>query len=163
MPSAARADGCVRNTPAPLFASGRQDIGAHAFSLQSDHEAVERFQLASGTEVEVRHGGCEYIVTTLRLTSPALFAKGYSAAQAYRSAAAALQQLQGLHAATHFDLPLAAASLLRESGHPHPRLDRELRVRGDGETPLEAGVKIVSAGRRAGSGHIEVSLFRGPL
>lgn len=167
-PALARAEGCVRNTPAPLFAAASQDIGAHAFTLLSEHEAIETFRLAPDTKVEVRHGGCEYIVTTFRFTSPALFARAYSTAQAYRSAAAALRQLHNLHAASNFDLPLAAQARQREAGRRHPRLEREITVRGDGAAPLEAGVRIVSAGRRyAGrrdaGGHVEVILFRGPL
>lgn len=160
----AQADDCVRSTPSAIFAADRGDIRAHTFTLKSEHEAIERFRLASGIRVEVAHGGCEYLVNTLRFESNHLFAKGWSVADSYKEAASMLRMLQGAHAETNFDLGLAAATLLEESGRKrNPTMNRELAIHGDGEPPLEAGVKISAAGRRKGAGYLEVTLFRGPL
>jgi hypothetical protein len=164
MCSMARADDCVRSTPAPVFAANRSDVQAHSFTLKSDHEAVERFHLGSGTQVTVEHGGCEYFVTKLRFESPDLFAKKYTDSMAYETAASLLQKLKASRPEFNFDLNLASLTLLKEARRKRvPKLSQEFSVPGDGIPPLQAIVQIDSAGRDRSFGYLEVTLFRGPL
>lgn len=150
----ALAGDCVRSTPSAIFTGDGAGVQAHAFVLKTDHEATERFRLASGMQVDVELGGCEYFVTTFRFQS-----KAHSAADSYREAASLLRTLQSEHADTGFDLDLAAATLLNAAGRKS-RLDREFAVHGDGVPPLEA---VVTVGRKSASGPLEITLFRGPL
>lgn len=162
--SMVHADECIRSTPSPIFATDRDEIRVHSFSLKSDHEAVEQFRLRSGMQVEVVHGGCEYLVTTFKFKSAELFATTYSVALAYKTAASLLQKLKDLHPQSGFDLDKASATLLKEvEQKQNPELDEELTVDGDGVPPLEAGIKIDSAGRQGSSGYLELTMFRGPL
>jgi hypothetical protein len=164
MCSMARADDCVRSTPAPIFAANRNDVQAHSFTLNSNHEAVERFHLGSGTQVTVEHGGCEYFVTKIRFESPALFAKKYTDSMAYETAASLLQKLKDSRPELNFDLNLASETLLKEARQKRvPKLNQEFSIPGDGSPPLQAMVQIDSAGRHGSFGYLEVTLFRGPL
>jgi hypothetical protein len=160
----AHADDCVRGVPTPAFSAQRMPIRDHRFDLRSDQEAIERFRFGPGTRVELRHGGCEYVVASFRFASADLLKAGQGAADAYRAAAALLLALDRLHPATGFRLQLAAAALLREVRRtPQPQLDKALPVAGDGVPPLEAVVTIDAAGRKDGQGRIALSLSRGPL
>lgn len=163
--SPARADDCVRGEPTPLFAgTGKENISGHRFTLTSEHEAKEEFRFGSTTKVEVTHGGCEYVVLTMRVKSASLFATKYSHELAYREAARFLQQLTRLRPEITFDLEQAAATLLKAStARRSVILDRELVVIGDGAPPLQAGIKVASARRQESVGYFAVTLFRGPL
>jgi len=162
--STGRADDCVRSEPFPAFSPNHKNILEHRFELTSKHVAIERFRLASGMQVEVQHGGCEYFVSRFKFESKELLTPPRSVAGAYKKAAALLQALQRLNPDAGFDLQLAAEALLREAaGNRDPRIDRELPVRGDGVPPLEAVVKVDSVSRLSTAGRIEVTLFRGPL
>lgn len=164
MCSTARADDCVRSTPTPMFPAGRSDIQSHRFTIESDHEAVEQFRLGPLTQVKVEHGGCEYVVAKLRFESPSLFEKTYSDALAYQNAVSLLRQLKDARPDITFDLELASRTLLKEAGSRRgTRLGRELAVRGDGVSPLQAVIVVGAAGREKSSGFLEVTLFRGPL
>jgi hypothetical protein len=90
----------VRSVPSPLFAGVRATgthagIRAHSFALTSNHDAVERFEFGYGIQAEVRHGGCEYYVTTYRFSAPALFARGYTTRQVYAVDGDGVDPLQG--------------------------------------------------------------------
>jgi len=164
MCSAVQADDCVRSTPSPVFAAARKDVQAHIFTLKSDHEAVERFKLAPGMQVKVEHGGCEYFVTKIRFEAPELFAKTYTDAMAYETAASLLRTLNNARPEVGFDLGLASETLLAEARRKRtPKLDHELSIQGDGVPPLQARIVIDAAGRARSLGYLEVTLFRGPL
>ena len=85
----------VRSVPSPLFAATHAGIRAHSFALTSNHDAVERFEFGDGIQAEVRHGGCEYYVTTYRFSAPALFARGYTTRQVYAVDGDGVDPLQG--------------------------------------------------------------------
>lgn len=162
--AAAHADECVRSTPSPLFPAGRHEVQAHGFRLQSDHEAVERFQLGPDLRVTVAHGGCECFVTRFRFEAPGLFLKKYSPALAYAAAASLLRQLNGLRPDSPSALDLAAASLLQAARRTRvPELGQELPGQGDGSAPLATVVVVDAAGRGKSFGYIDISLFIGPL
>lgn len=159
------ANDCVRGEPVPLFAeASNANIVGHRFTLKSEREANEEFRYGATKKVEVVHEGCEYIVLTLRVESTSLFEAKYSPDLAYREAATFLQQLARLRPETTFDLEKAAATLLNASKAKQSfPLGRELAVTGDGGPPLQAGIKVASAGRQKSVGYFEVTLFRGPL
>jgi hypothetical protein len=160
----AQADDCIRSTPTPMFPAHRDAIQAHRFALESDHEALERFQLGPAMQVKVEHGGCEYFVTKLRFESPKLFAKNYTDAMAYETAASLLKKLKDARPELPFDLDLASARIAKEARRKRvPGLNQEFVVDGDGVPPLQATVVIDAAGRGRTSGYVEVTLFRGPL
>jgi hypothetical protein len=160
----AQAQDCVRSVPSPLFAGAQAGIRAHSFALASKHEAIERFEFGDGIQAEVRHGGCEYYVTTYRFSAPPLFARGYTTRQVYAAAAGFLRTLAALRADTASDPGLAAATLDAQARAPaDPVLGREIAVDGDGEAPLRGQVKVDAAGRRNRAGFVQVTLFRGPL
>jgi hypothetical protein len=162
--SMARADDCVRSTPSPIFAADRNDVRPHSFMLKSDHEAVERFHLGSDTQVKVEHGGCEYFVTTLRFESPDLFAKKYTDAMAYETAASLLLKLKDARPEFIFDLDLASETLLKEARRKRvPKLSQEFSIQRDRSSPLQAMMQIDAAGRHKSFGYLEVSFFIGPL
>jgi hypothetical protein len=162
--SIARADGCVRCTPAPIFPANRTDIPAHSFTLQSDHEAVERFNLGTNTRVKVEHGGCEYFVTKVRFESSDLFREKYTDGVAYQTAASLLQALKKSRPQLDFDLDLASRTLAQQINRKRvPKLDQEFSIQGDGIPPLQARILIDAAGRAGSSGYVEITLFRGPL
>jgi hypothetical protein len=154
----------VRSVPSPLFAGVRAGIRAHSFALSSNHDAVERFEFGDGIQAEVRHGGCEYYVTTYRFSAPALFARGYTTRQVYTAAAGFLRTLAALQPNTASPPDLAAATLDAQARAPAaPVLGHEFAVDGDGVDPLQGGVVIDAAGRRKRAGFVQVTLFRGPL
>lgn len=160
----ARAQDCMRSEAAPLFPKPLASIGAHAFTTTSNHEGVERFTFGDGVRADVNHGGCEYDVTTLRFSAPALFARGYAARQAYAAAAAYLRTLAALRPETSNDFGAAAATLdARASAAPTPAFGEELAVDGDGAPPIQGRVKVDAAGRQGKSGYVQVTLFKGPL
>jgi hypothetical protein len=162
--SIARADGCVRSTPTPIFAPYRTDVQAHSFTLQSDHEAVERFNLGTNTQVKVEHGGCEYFVTKVRFESPDLFREKYTDAVAHQIAASLLQALRQYRPELNFDLDLASKTLLQEINRdPMPKLEQEFPIQGDGIPPIQARLLINAAGRDGSFGYLEITMFRGPL
>jgi hypothetical protein len=157
------ADECIRSTPFPIF-KGHDRVKEHRFELKANSEAFERFRLASGMQVLVTHGGCEYFVTKFRFESKDLFASGYSTATAYKAAASLLRELDRLRAHSTFDLHLASATLLRAARRNHHlKLNEEFAVSGDGVAELEARTQIDAAGRRPSEGYLELTLFRGPL
>ena len=154
----------VRSVPSPLFAATHAGIRAHSFALTSNHDAVERFEFGDGIQAEVRHGGCEYYVTTYRFSAPALFARGYTTRQVYAAAAGFLRTLAALQPNTASPPGLAAATLDAQArASAAPVLGREIAVDGDGVDPLQGGVVIDAAGRRNRAGFVQVILFRGPL
>lgn len=162
--TAARADDCVRSTPAPIFPAGRNDVQAHTFALKSDHEAVEQFVLRSNLQVKVEHGGCEYFVTKIRFESSELFAAKYSDSMAYESAAGLLQELKKARPELNFDLDLASNTLRTEvKRNRASKLNHELSIQGDGVPPLQAMILLDAAGREKSIGFLQVTLFRGPL
>lgn len=162
--SIARADGCVRSTPTPIFATNRTDVQAHSFTLQSDHEAVERFNLGTNTQVKVEHGGCEYFVTNVRFESPDLFREKYTNAVAYQIAASLLQALRQCRPELNFDLDLASKTLLQEiNRNPMLKLEQEFPIQGDGIPPIQARLLINAAGRDGSFGFLKITMFRGPL
>lgn len=149
-------DACVRSEPKPVFHNGQPGIRAHHFARVSNHEARETLQLAAGDTLEILQGGCEYLVTTFRLSGSAILPDCASRQQAYAAAGQLLRQLSQLKDASCFDLLRAAQSLEAVRDTP---FEEPMNVAGDGDGFLTAQVQV-NAVRR---GFIEVLVFRGPL
>lgn len=158
--SAAGADSdCVRSEPTPLFADASPHVRDHTFRVRSRHEATEHFRLDGGVEVIVEHGGCEYVVATLRFRGPAL-----GDGNPYATAARLLQTLQADGAQIPFQLNAAARTLnVLARNRPMPAFGTEHVVTDDGEAPLQAGIRLDRASGNGKVGSVQVTLFRGPL
>jgi putative intracellular protease/amidase len=150
---------CVRSEPAPLFAAATPHVRDHTFRVRSSHEAVEQFRLDGGVEVIVEHGGCEYVVATLRFRGPAV-----SDGNPYATTARLLRTLQREGPQIPFQLDAAVRTLDELARRrPQPALGSEHAVAGDGEAPLQAAIRLDRADRDRKPGSVQVTLFRGPL
>jgi hypothetical protein len=150
---------CTRSEPAPLFAGTSPQVQRHTFQAVSPHDAVERFRIDGGIDVMVKHGGCEYVVVTLQFRGPLP-----GAGNPYATAARQLRVLRKDGAQIPFQLDAAARTLDAQAlRSPRPAFGTEYPVDGDGDAPLQAGVKVDGAHRGARDGRVQVTLFRGPL
>jgi len=157
-------EACVRGEPAPVFPAAQAGIKAHRFNTVSSHEARERVELASGMTVDIHHQGCEYFVTTFRFEGAGILKSDASIKASYQAAAELLRQLGHLKSDPGFDLALAAATLEKASRSAQPlAFELELPVAGDGTDFLQSQVKLDNAGRKAASGFVQITLFKGPL
>src|SRR5476649_284281 len=160
---AAQSDDCVRSEPGPVFDGKQAGISSYHFSPVSSHEAREQLVLNSGESVEIKHGGCEYMVTTFRIQAKSISSSVKTAREAYLTAAASLRRLQQLKETSGFNLALAAGAL-DAAVKRNPKIDfgEEIPVEGDGVDFLQAQVQVDAAGWESGVGHIQITLFRGP-
>lgn len=105
-----------------------------------------------------------YFVTSLRFTSAEILKNGASVRAAYLSAADQLRQLDRLKGEPGFDLKLATATLVKFSSSGKPlTYEQEIPLDGAASDLMPTKVKVDSAGRKAGAGFVQVTLFLGPL
>ncbi|WP_143167601.1 hypothetical protein [Massilia sp. CF038] len=160
-PSASAGD-CVRAEPEPAFSSAQAGVLKHRFVARSGQEADENLTLANGETVHIRHGGCEYVVTELRIRGIHLFSGVVTPSAAYAKAAQLLRRLHRLADRSGFDLALAAHTL-DAAGQRNVPYGESVAVEGDGVEFLQARVQLDSAGRKGKREFLHVSLIRGPL
>lgn len=155
---------CVRSKPAPVFNGVQPGVRSHRFVPVSDHEASEYAVLTSGESMDIRHGGCEYFVTTFRFQSGLTLRNVKSRHDAYMVAATLLRRLQQLKESSGFDLALAASTLdVAARRNSEIEFGEPLAVEG-GETDfLQTQVQVDEVGRKPGNEFIQISLFKGPL
>lgn len=158
------ADDCVRGEPIPVFDASNPGLRSYRLLKSRDYGLREFARLGRDESLEIRQGGCEYVVTTFRIQSKRLRQHDIAGTNAYLVAANLLRRLGKLNAQTPFDLVLAAGTLeaavrLRKTGG----FEQPFPVEGDGIDFLQTQVQINSAGMRAGAGVVEFSLFKGPL
>lgn len=155
---------CVRSKPAPVFKGGQPGIRSHRFVPVSDHEAREYAVLNSGELLDIRHGGCEYFVTTFRFKSRLILKSIKSRNNAYMLAATLLRRLQQMKVSSGFNLALAAGALdVVARSNSEIEFGEAFAVEGDGTDFLQAQVQLDEVGRKPGNEFIQISLFRGPL
>ncbi|MGO4467784.1 M13 family metallopeptidase [Pseudoduganella sp. RAF53_2] len=130
---------CVRSAPAPAFNAKQPGIRSYRFSPVSDHEAREYLALTTGESVDIRHGGCEYLVTTLRIKSKSIPIRLTAGRDAFLTAANLLRRLRQLKDTSGFDLALAA-NTLSAAAKGNPAFEEPLAVEGDGTDFLQAQV-----------------------
>ncbi|WP_147373948.1 hypothetical protein [Massilia cavernae] len=157
-------DDCVRGEPVPVFAPTKSGLRSYQFRSPAGEGARELGSLGPGESLEIRHGGCEYLVMTIRFTSRKLRRQDVSGANAYPLAAGVLQRMHKLKAQSPYDLVLAAKTLIDASRRrSHPDFGESLPVDGDGIDFLQTQIQIDKAGLSHGFGFVEFSLFKGPL
>lgn len=160
------ADDCVRGEPIPVFDASNPGLRSYRL-LKSRDDGVgvrELVTLSADESLEIRQGGCEYVVTTFRIQSKRLRRQDIAGTNAYLVAAGLLRRLGKLNAQSPYDLALAAETLeaavrLRKAGG----FEQPFPVEGDGIDFLQTQVQINSASWRNGAGVVEFSLFKGPL
>lgn|GEM_PF-2004162 len=153
---------CVRSAPVPAFNAKQPGIRSYRFSPVSDHEAREYLALTTGESVDIRHGGCEYLVTTLHIKSKSIPIRLTAGRDAFLVAANLLRQLRQLKDTSGFDLALAA-NTLSAAAKGNPAFEEPLAVEGDGADFLQAQVQVDATGQESGAGFVQITLFRGPL
>lgn len=158
------AEDCVRGEPIPLFAASTAGLRSYRLLKSPEDGLRELVTLAADESLEIRQGGCEYVVTTFRIQSKRLRRQDIAGTNAYLVAAGLLRHLGKLNAQSPYDLILAAETLeaavrLRKAGG----FEQPFPVEGDGIDFLQTQVQINSAGWRNGAGVVEFSLFKGPL
>lgn len=158
------ADDCVRGEHAPLFASSNPGLRSYRLLKSPEDGMRELVTLGEGESLEIRQGGCEYVVTTFRIQSKRLRRQDVAGTNAYLVAAELLRRLGKLNAQSPYDLALAAQTLEAAVRlHKADGFERPFPVEGDGIDFLQTQVQINSAGWRDGAGVLEFSLFNGPL